>query len=66
MLEQSDKSLLETAYLLKSSTNAEHLKRSIAQYKQGRASERDLIDDQNRELDKTEALSDSKDETGTY
>ncbi len=38
-------SLLETVYLLKSPANAAHLERSIAQYKQGRFVERNLLDD---------------------
>jgi antitoxin YefM len=38
-------SLLETVHLLKSPTNAAHLERSIAQYQQGKAVERDLIND---------------------
>jgi len=35
-------SLLETVHLLKSPANAAHLERSIAQYKQGQAREREL------------------------
>jgi antitoxin YefM len=38
-------SLLETVYLLKSSANAAHLERSIAQFKEGKALERDLLND---------------------
>jgi antitoxin YefM len=38
-------SLLETVHLLKSPANAAHLERSIAQYLQGKAVERDLIND---------------------
>lgn len=38
-------SLLETVHLLKSPANVAHLERSIAQYKQGRATEKDLIDE---------------------
>lgn len=38
-------SLLETVYLLKSPANAAHLERSIAQFKQGKVMERDLLDD---------------------
>ncbi|MFK8186069.1 MAG: type II toxin-antitoxin system Phd/YefM family antitoxin [Phormidesmis sp.] len=38
-------SLLETVHLLKSPANAAHLERSIAQYKQGQVSEKDLLDD---------------------
>ncbi|NJL52353.1 MAG: type II toxin-antitoxin system prevent-host-death family antitoxin [Hydrococcus sp. SU_1_0] len=38
-------SLLETVHLLKSPANAAHLEHSIAQYKQGLASERDLLDE---------------------
>jgi antitoxin YefM len=38
-------SLLETVHLLKSPANAAHLERSIAQYQQGKAVERDLIND---------------------
>jgi antitoxin YefM len=37
-------SLLETVHLLESPANAAHLERSIAQYKQGQTTERDLID----------------------
>ena len=35
-------SLLETVHLLKSPTNAAHLERSIAQYRQGKVTEKDL------------------------
>ncbi|MBE9066030.1 type II toxin-antitoxin system prevent-host-death family antitoxin [Leptolyngbya cf. ectocarpi LEGE 11479] len=38
-------SLLETVHLLKSPANAAHLERSIAQYKQGRVTEKELIDE---------------------
>jgi antitoxin YefM len=38
-------SLLETVYLLKSPANAAHLERSIAQFKEGKALERDLLND---------------------
>ena len=38
-------SLLETVYLLKSPANADHLERSIAQYKQGQVIEQDLLDE---------------------
>ncbi|MEG4811438.1 type II toxin-antitoxin system prevent-host-death family antitoxin [Microcoleus sp. F8-D3] len=38
-------SLLETVHLLKSPANAAHLERSIAQFKQGKAVERNLLDD---------------------
>ncbi len=38
-------SLLETVHLLKSPANAAHLERSIAQYKQGKVVERDLLDE---------------------
>jgi antitoxin YefM len=38
-------SLLETVHLLKSPANAAHLERSIAQYKQGEVSEKDLLDE---------------------
>jgi antitoxin YefM len=37
--------LLETVHLLKSPANAAHLERSIAQYKQGKVTERDLLDE---------------------
>lgn len=37
-------SLLETVYLLKSPANADHLERSINQYKQGQVTERGLVD----------------------
>lgn len=36
--------LMETVHLLKSPANALHLARSIAQYRQGQVSQRDLID----------------------
>ncbi|MBD1917870.1 MULTISPECIES: type II toxin-antitoxin system prevent-host-death family antitoxin [Cyanophyceae] len=38
-------SLLETVYLLKSPANATHLEESIAQYRQGQTTERDLLDE---------------------
>ena len=38
-------SLLETIHLLKSPANAAHLERSIAQYKQGQVTEKELIDE---------------------
>lgn len=38
-------SLMETVHLLRSPTNAAHLDRSIAQYKAGKTSQKDLIDD---------------------
>ena len=38
-------SLLETVHLLKSPANAAHLERSINQYKQGRVTEKDLLDE---------------------
>ena len=38
-------SLLETVHLLKSPTNAAHLERSIAQYRQGQVTEKDLLDE---------------------
>ena len=36
-------SLMETVHLLRSPENAEHLSRSIAQYKAGKAIEREII-----------------------
>lgn len=36
-------SLMETVHLLKSPTNAAHLERSIAQFKQSKVVERDLL-----------------------
>ena len=36
-------SLLETVHLLKSPANAAHLERSIAQYRQGRVTAKDLL-----------------------
>jgi len=36
-------SLMETVYLLKSPANAEHLRKSIEQYRQGKAKERNLL-----------------------
>ncbi len=38
-------SLLETVHLLKSPANAAHLERSIAQYRQGQVTEKDLLDE---------------------
>jgi antitoxin YefM len=38
-------SLMETVYLLKSPGNAAHLDRSIAQFKQGKVVERNLLDE---------------------
>jgi antitoxin YefM len=38
-------SLLETVHLLKSPANARHLERSIAQFKQGKTLERNLVDE---------------------
>ncbi|MEA5605597.1 type II toxin-antitoxin system prevent-host-death family antitoxin [Nostoc sp. UHCC 0252] len=38
-------SLMETVHLLKSPTNVAHLERSIAQFKQGKVVERDLLND---------------------
>ncbi len=38
-------SLMETVYLLKSPANAEHLRKSIEQYRNGEASERKLLDE---------------------
>jgi antitoxin YefM len=38
-------SLLETFHLLKSPSNAEHLAKSIAQYKKGQVTERGTIDE---------------------
>ncbi|MEH2364040.1 type II toxin-antitoxin system Phd/YefM family antitoxin [Nostoc sp.] len=38
-------SLMETVHLLKSPTNAAHLERSIAQFKQGKVVEQDLPND---------------------
>lgn len=38
-------SLMETVHLLKSPANAEHLRKSIEQYKSGKTTERDLIDE---------------------
>lgn len=37
--------LMETVHLLKSPANAAHLERSIAQYKQGQVTDRDLLDE---------------------
>ncbi len=38
-------SLMETVYLLKSPANAEHLRKSIEQYRNGSVSERTLLDE---------------------
>lgn len=38
-------SLMETVYLLKSPANAEHLSKSIEQYRAGNVQERDLMDE---------------------
>lgn len=38
-------SLLETFHLLKSPSNAKHLAKSIAQYKKGKTTERETIDE---------------------
>lgn len=38
-------SLMETVHLLRSPANAAHLDKSIAQYKAGKTSERELMDD---------------------
>ena len=35
-------SLMETVYLLKSPANAEHLRKSIEQYREGKTQERDI------------------------
>jgi antitoxin YefM len=38
-------SLMETVHLLRSPANAEHLNRSMAQFKAGQVTQRDLIDE---------------------
>ena len=38
-------SLMETVHLLRSPANAAHLNKSIAQYKEGKTTERELVDD---------------------
>ncbi|HGF7203438.1 MULTISPECIES: type II toxin-antitoxin system Phd/YefM family antitoxin [Vibrio] len=38
-------SLMETVHLLRSPANAEHLNRSITQFKAGKVTQRDLIDE---------------------
>ncbi len=38
-------SLMETIYLFRSPANAAHLAQSIAEYKQGQVTERDLLDE---------------------
>ena len=38
-------SLMETVHLLRSPANAEHLNKSITQYKEGKTTERELVDD---------------------
>jgi antitoxin YefM len=38
-------SLMETVYLLKSPANAEHLRKSIKQYREGNAQEKDLLNE---------------------
>jgi antitoxin YefM len=42
---ESFNSLMETVHLLKSPANAAHLERSIAQFRAGKAAERDLLND---------------------
>ena len=39
-------SLMETSYLLSNEANAEHLKKSIAQYTTGKAKKRELLKDE--------------------
>lgn len=38
-------SLMETVYLLKSPANAEHLSKSIEQFRQGKVQEKDLLNE---------------------
>ncbi len=38
-------SLMETVYLLRSPANAEHLRKSIEQFREGQAKERELLDE---------------------
>lgn len=38
-------SLMETVHLLRSPANAEHLRNSIEQYRQGKVQEKDLLDE---------------------
>jgi antitoxin YefM len=38
-------SLMETVHLLRSPANAEHLNKSIAQYKEGKAKQRELLNE---------------------
>jgi antitoxin YefM len=38
-------SLMETVHLLRSPANAEHLNKSIAQYKEGKTKKRELLDE---------------------
>ena len=38
-------SLMETVHLLKSPANAEHLNKSITQYKSGKTTQRDIVDE---------------------
>ena len=42
-------SLIETVHLLRSPANAEHLQRSVAQFKAGESTQRDLIDEIRRQ-----------------
>ena len=37
--------LMETVYLLRSPANAEHLRKSIEQFREGQAKERELLDE---------------------
>ena len=43
-------SLRETDYLLRSPANADHLRRSLLDYKEGRAQNRELIDPEDQDL----------------
>ena len=44
MSKSHDDSLMETFYLLQSPANAKHLEEAIAEYREGKVEEHDLLD----------------------